>query len=56
VTAKNAIMCNVVFAGLALAQLRTRIGLICVGAPVEIALLRNRSPIKADAVVAPGTQ
>jgi Do/DeqQ family serine protease len=33
------------------AQLRTRIGLMRVGAAVEIALLRNGSPVKANAVI-----
>jgi S1-C subfamily serine protease len=33
------------------AQIRTRIGLMRVGARVEIALLRNGSPVKANAVI-----
>jgi Do/DeqQ family serine protease len=33
------------------AQLRTRIGLMRVGAPVEITLLRDGSPVKANAVI-----
>jgi S1-C subfamily serine protease len=32
-------------------QLRTRIGLMRVGTPVEITLLRNGSPVKAKAVI-----
>jgi S1-C subfamily serine protease len=36
---------------LSAAQLRTRIGLMRVGAPVEIALLRNGNLVKANAVI-----